>query len=58
MKAITIRVEEDFRMKLKIYAATKNKSMKEVIIDSINHLIEEDKEEERSSGSDHKGILL
>ncbi len=44
MKAITIRVEEDFRMKLKIYAATKNKSMKEVIVDAINHLIEDDKD--------------
>lgn len=43
MKAITIRVEEDFRMKLKIYAATKNKSMKEVIVDAVISIIEEDK---------------
>ena len=45
MKAITIRVEEDFRMKLKIYAASKNKTMKEVILDAVKPLIEDDKED-------------
>ena len=45
MKAITIRVEEDFRMKLKVYAASKNKSMKEVILDAVKPLIKEDKED-------------
>ena len=42
MKAITIRVKEDFRMKLKIYAASKNKTMKEVIVAAVISMIEED----------------